>query len=94
MKKRLLTVEGQDIAVDEDYVNSLDSKVNDFKNKFGISNDDSEDNINESNFSLIEKSDSHDNNLTLRLKCLGKRQVEKISFIAVVSYIFIFILNW
>ena len=57
----------------KDYVNSLDSKVNDVKNKFGISNDHSEDNSNESNFSLIEKSDSHDNNLFLRLKGLGKR---------------------
>ena len=47
MKKRLLIVEEQDIAVDDDYVNSLDSKINDFKNKFGISNDDSEDNSNE-----------------------------------------------
>ena len=42
MKKRLLIVEGWDIAVDEDYVN-----------KFGISNNDSEDNSNESNFSLV-----------------------------------------
>ena len=58
-------------------MNSLDSKINDFKNKFGISNDDSEDNNNESNFSLIDKSDTHDNNLTLRLKGLGKRQIEK-----------------
>ena len=40
MKKRLLIVEGWDIAVDEDYVN-----------KFRISNNDSEDNSNESNFS-------------------------------------------
>ena len=42
-----------------------------------MSNNDSEDNSNESNFSLIDKSDIRDNNLTLRLKCLGKRQVEK-----------------
>ena len=51
MKKRLLIVEGWDIAVDDDCVNFLDSKINDFKSKFGISNDDSEDNSNESNFS-------------------------------------------
>ena len=76
MKKRLLIVEGWDIAVDDDYVNSLDSKINDFKNKFGMSNDDSEDNSNESNFSLIDKSDTRDTNLTLRLKGLDKRQVE------------------
>ena len=76
MKKRFLIVEGWDIVVDGDYVNSLDSKINDFKNKVGISNDDSEDNSNESNFSLINKSDTRDNNLTLRLKRLSKRQIE------------------
>ena len=42
----------------------------------------------------MDKSDTRDNNLTLRLKGLGKRQVENFGFIAVVSYIFIFILNW
>ena len=78
MKKRLLIVEGWDIAVDDDYVNSLDSMIYDFKNKFRISNDDSEDNSNQSNFSLIDKSDTSDNNLSLRLKGLGKRQVEKL----------------
>ena len=36
-----------------------------------MSNDDSEDNSNESYFSLIDKSDTRDNNLTLRLKGLG-----------------------
>ena len=82
MKKRLLIVEGWDIAVDEDYVN-----------KFGISNNDSEDNSNESNFSLVDKHDSHDTTLFLRLKGLGKRQIEKVVFIAVVSYLFIFIRN-
>ena len=64
MKKIQLIVEGWDIAVDDDYVNSFDSKINDFKNKFQISNDDSEDNSNESNFSLTYKSDTHYNNLT------------------------------
>ena len=73
MKKRLLIVEGWDIAVDDDYVNSLDSKIYDFKNKFRISNDDSEDNSNQSNFTLIDKSDTRDNNSTLRLKDLGKK---------------------
>ena len=43
-----------------------------------MSNDDSEDNSNGSNFRIMEKSDTHDNNLTLRLKGLGKRQVEKL----------------
>ena len=57
-------------------MNSFDSKINDVKNKVGMSNDDSEDNSNESNFSLIDKPDTRYNNLTLRLKCLGKRQVE------------------
>ena len=73
MKKRLLIVEGWDIAVDDDYVNSLDSIIYDFKNKFRISNDDSEDNSNQSNFTLIDKSDTRDNNSTLRLKDLGKK---------------------
>ena len=93
MKKRLLIVEGWDIVVNDDYVNFLDSKINDVKNKIGISNDDSKDDSNESIFSLIDKSDTRDNNLILCLKALGKRQVENFGFIAVVSYIFIFILN-
>ena len=71
MKKRLLIVEGLDIAVDDDYVNYLDSKINYVKNKFGISNDDSEDNSNESNFSLIDKSNIRDKKLTLRLFQFG-----------------------
>ena len=62
--------------------------------KIGISNNDSEDHSNESNFSLTDKSDTRDNNLTLRLKGLGKRQFENFGFIAVVSYIIIFISNW
>ena len=33
MTKRLLIVEGCDIAVDDDYVNSVDSKINDISNK-------------------------------------------------------------
>jgi len=94
MKKRLLIVDGWDIAVDDDYVNSLDSKINDVKNTFGISIKESEDNTNESKLSLIDKNNSHDTNLFLRLKGLGKRQIEKVGFIVVVSYIFIFILNW
>ena len=54
-------------------MNFLDSKINDIKNKIGMSNDDSEDNCNGSNFRIMEKSDTHDNNLTLRLKGLGMR---------------------
>ena len=45
-----------------------------------MSNDDSEDNSNGSNFRIMEKSDTHDNNLTLRLKGLGKKQVGKSCF--------------
>ena len=74
-------------------MNSLDSNINNVKNKISISNDDSDDNSNDSNFSLIDKYFTRDNNLTLRLKGLGKRQVEKYVFIEVVSYILIFILN-
>ena len=33
MEKIFLIVDGWDIAVDEDYVNSLNSKINDVKNK-------------------------------------------------------------
>ena len=76
MKKRLLIVDGWDIAVDDDYVNSLDSKINDVKITLGISNNESEDVMNVSNLSLIDKYDSHDTNFFLRLKGLGKRQIE------------------
>ena len=78
MTKRLLIVEGWDIAVDNDYVNSLDSEINDVKNKIGLSNDDSYDNSNDSNVRFIDKYNTRDNNLTLRLQGLGKRQVEEL----------------
>ena len=77
MKKKLLIVEGRDILVDDDYVNSLDSKINDVKNTFGISINESEDNTNKSKLSLIDKYDSHDTNLSLRFIGLGKRKIEK-----------------
>ena len=80
MKNRLLIVKGWDIVIDDDYVNSLDPKINDVKNKIGISNDDSEDNSNESNDNLTDKSDTHDNNLTLRLKEVCKRQLEQLVY--------------
>ena len=54
----LLIVDRQDIAVDDDCVNSLNSKINDFKNKVGLSNDDCNDNSNESNFCFVDKSTS------------------------------------
>ena len=75
MTKRLLIVDGRDIAIDDDYVNSLDSKINYVKNKIGLSNDDCDDNSNESNFCFVDKSSTRDHNLTLRFKALGKRQV-------------------
>ena len=59
-----------------------------------MSNDDSDDNSHDSNFGFVDTFNTRDNNLTLRLKDLGKRQVEKVGFIEIVSYIFIFILNW
>ena len=62
MKKRLLIVDGWDIAVDGDYVNSLDSKINYVKKTLRISNNESEDDTNESKSSLIDKYDSHDTN--------------------------------
>ena len=40
MTKRLLIVDRSDNTVDDDYVNYLDSKINDVKNKIGLSNDD------------------------------------------------------
>ena len=85
MTKILLIVDGWDIDVDDVYVNSLLSKINDVKNEIGSSNDDSDNNSNDPNFSFVDKSNTRDRNLTLRLKCLGERQVEKDSFIEVVS---------
>ena len=41
-------------------MNSLDSKFNDVKNKIGFSNDDSVDISNHSNFSFVDKSNTHD----------------------------------
>ena len=49
-------------------MNYLDSKINDVKNTIGLSNYDSDDNSNDSNFSLVHKSNIRDNNLTLRLR--------------------------
>ena len=45
-----------------------------------MSNYDSYDYSNDLNFSLMDKSNTRDNNLTLRLKGLGKRQVGKNCF--------------
>ena len=77
MTNILLIVVGWDIAVDNDYVNSFDSKINGVKNKIGLSNDDNDDNSYESNYNFVEKSNTRDNNLNLRLKGLSKRQVGK-----------------
>ena len=77
MKKRLLVVEEWDIAVDDDYLNSLHTKMNVVKNNTCISNNDSKDTTNESNIRLIDNNDSHENNLFLRLKGLSNRQIEK-----------------
>ena len=88
MTKRLLIVDGWEFAVDDDYVDFLDSKINDGKNKIGLSNDDCGDIINDSDFCFVDKSNTCDHKLTLCLKGLGKRQVDKIGFIDVVSYIF------
>ena len=78
MTKILLIVDGWDISVDNDYVNFLDSKINDVKNEIGLSNDDCGDIINESDFCFVNKSNTRDHNLALRLNGLGKRQVEKL----------------
>ena len=43
MTKILLIVDGWDIAINDDYVNSLDSNINDVMNKIGLSNDDCDD---------------------------------------------------
>ena len=76
--KTLLIVDGWDIDVDDDYVHSLDSNINDVKNKIGLSNDDFDDNSNELNFNFVDKSNTCDHNLTLYLKGSGKRKVEKL----------------
>ena len=49
MTKRFLFVNEWDIAVGDDYVNSLDWNINDVKNKIGLSNDDCDDNSNQLN---------------------------------------------
>ena len=48
MTKILLIVDGWDIDVVDDDVNSLDSKINDVKNEIGLSNDNCSDIINAS----------------------------------------------
>ena len=66
-------------------MNYLDSKINDVKNTIGLSNYDSDDNSNDSNFSFVDKSNIRDNNLTLRLKGLDKRKKnEKVGFTEVI----------
>ena len=47
------------------------------KNGIGLSNDDCGDIINDSYISFVDKSNTCDHNLTLRLKDLGMRQVQK-----------------
>ena len=75
-------------------MNSFDSKINVVKNEIGLSNDDCGDIMNKSDFYFVDKFNTRGHNLTLRLKGLDKRQVVKVGFIEVVSYIFIFIFNW
>ena len=77
--KRLLIVDGWEIDVDDNYVNSLDSKINDFKNSIGLLNDDCGGIINALDRSCVDKYNTCDRHLTLRLKLLGKRQVEKLA---------------
>ena len=93
MTKRLLIVDGWKIVIDDDHVNSLNSKINNFKNSIGLLNDDCGGIINDSDSYFVVKSNTCDRNLTLRLKGLGMRQVLKVGFIEVVSYFFILILN-
>ena len=78
MIKILLIVDGYAIAVDDDDMNSFGSNINDVENEIGLSNDDCGDIINESDFCFVNKSNTRDHNLTLRLNGLGKRQVEKL----------------
>ena len=52
MTKILLIVDRWDIDVDDVYVNYLVSKINDVKNEIGLSNDDSDNNSNDPNFSF------------------------------------------
>ena len=53
-------------------MNFLDSKINDVKNEIGLSNDNCSDIINESEFCFVDKSNTRDHNLTLRLKDFSK----------------------
>ena len=49
-------------------MNSLDSKINDVKNKIGASNDDGDNNSNDSNLNCVDKSNTRGHNLILFLK--------------------------
>ena len=86
MTNILFIVNGWGIAMDNHYVNFIDSKINNVKHKIGLSNHDCDDNSNESNFCFVNKSNTRDHNFTLRLKVLGKRQVGIVRFIEAVSY--------
>ena len=86
MTKILIIVDGWEVDVDDDYVNSLDSKINDFKNSIGLLNDDYGGIINDSDRCCVDKYNTCDRHLTLRLQLLGKRQVEKVGFAEVVSF--------
>ena len=59
-------------------MNSLALKINNVNNKIELSNDDCDDNNNELNFCFVDTSNTPDHNWSLRLKALGKRQVEKL----------------
>ena len=68
-------------------MSSLDSKINDVKNGIGLSSDYCGGIINDSDFYLVDKYNTCDHNLTVRLKGSGKRQVGNFGFIEVVSHI-------
>ena len=67
-------------------MSSLNSKINDVKNGIGLSSDYCGGIINDSDRCCVDKYNTCDRHLTLRLKLLGKRQVEKNGFAEVVSF--------
>ena len=75
-------------------MSSLDSKINKVNNGIILSSDYCGGIINNSDFCLVDKYNTCDHNLTMRLKGSGKRQAGKFGFIEVVSHIFNFIFDW
>ena len=87
-------IDGWEISVDDDYVNFLDSKINNVKNSIGLSNYDCGNIINDLDSYFVDKYNTCDHKLTLCHKCLGNRQVGKNWLYRSCIIFSTFILNW